>query len=520
MLDALSTSASIAAARPSIAVLPVGSIEQHSRHLPVGTDWIVATAVAHRVAAALDAYLLPTLPVSMGRCHKPMAGTVWLRPMTLAAAVTDIVRSLAAGGIHQVVLVNGHGGNFTLEVATRELNLAHPELTVLLLPPMSLGSSGPPIFETAGMEVHAGESETSVMLAIDPTLVGDDRVDYIPSVGREFLDYAFIGAISPDGVWGKPSLATREKGQRAFDARVRGLVDYVRETLDRAARLKGRASAPPPAPPPSGPGWLEWGPWAIGDGINARSTTVAVERARPHTAILPVAAVEAHGPQLPVGCDTLIVESIARRAAARLGPGTYLLPTIPFGSSTHLRGTPGTADLAPDTLRLVIQDIAVALHETGIHRIAVIGGPGLAAGTTVIPFGNFMVKAAVRQLNHEYPGMDAIWVQPLAAAARALAQIFESVADDVHAGEVETSLAMAVCPESVGAPADDHVPPTRRDDLDLVPLTTLSPTTVWGRPSLATRAKGEAALVAAAEATAGYIAGTLDTLGRMKKDGR
>ena len=91
------------------------------------------------------------------------------------------------------------------------------------------------------------------------------------------------------------------------------------------------------------------------------------------------------------GCDTLVVESIARRAAALLGPGTYLLPTIPFGSSTHLRGTPGTADLSPDTLRLVLQDVAVALHETGIHRIAVIAGPGLVSGTTVIPFGNFIV---------------------------------------------------------------------------------------------------------------------------------
>ena len=200
------------------------------------------------MASELDAYLLPALPVSMGRCHKPMAGTVWLRPMTLAAAVMDIVRSLAASGIHQVVIVNGHGGNFTLEVAARELNLAHPELTVLL-PPMSLRSSGPPIFETAGMEVHAGESETSVMMAIDASLVGDDRVDYIPSVGREFLDYAFVGAISPEGVWGKPSLATREKGQRAFDARVHTLVAYVRETLDRVARLKGRPGAPSAAGP-------------------------------------------------------------------------------------------------------------------------------------------------------------------------------------------------------------------------------------------------------------------------------
>ena len=447
MLDALSTSAAIAAARPSIAVLPIGSIEQHSRHLPLGTDWIAATALAHRVASELDAYLLPALPVSMGRCHKPMAGTVWLRPMTLAAAVMDIVRSLAASGIHQVVIVNGHGGNFTLEVAARELNLAHPELTVLL-PPMSLRSSGPPIFETAGMEVHAGESETSVMMAIDASLVGDDRVDYIPlrrprvprlRVRRRHQPGRGLGQAEPgharEGATGLRRARADAGRVRPRDARPGGAAQGTR----------GRAlHRGPEAAAATGPGgWLDWGPWAIGDGLNARSTTFEVERARPHTALLPLAAVEAHGPHLPVGCDTLVVESIARRAAALLGPGTYLLPTIPFGSSTHLRGTPGTADLSPDTLRLVLQDVAVALHETGIHRIAVIAGPGLASGNTVIPFGNFIAKAAVRQLNHEYPGMDAIWVQPLAAAGRALGKIFESGAADVHAGEVETSLAMA-----------------------------------------------------------------------------
>src|SRR4029453_13907534 len=114
------------------------------------------------------------------------------------------------------------------------------------------------------------------------------------------------------------------------------------------------------------------------------------------TALLPLAAVEAHGPHLPVGSDTLVVESIARGAAALLGPGTYLLPTIPFGSSTHLRGTPGTADLSPDTLRLVLQDVAVALHETGIHRIPVIAGPGPLSGNTALPFAHFLPQAGGR----------------------------------------------------------------------------------------------------------------------------
>src|SRR6187455_1787055 len=74
MLDALSTATAITRERPTLAVLPIGSIEQHSRHLPLGTDWIAATALAHRVGVELGALTLPALPVSMGRCHKPMAG--------------------------------------------------------------------------------------------------------------------------------------------------------------------------------------------------------------------------------------------------------------------------------------------------------------------------------------------------------------------------------------------------------------------------------------------------------------
>jgi creatinine amidohydrolase len=442
--------------------------------------------------------------------------------MTLADAVTDIVRSVATWGIRGVVLVNGHGGNFTLEVAVRELN-ADAGGPLVLLPPMSLRSQGPRIFETAGREVHAGESETSVFMAIAPELVGDRRVDHIPPVGREFLDYALIGHISPEGVWGKPSLASADKGQRALEARVAAVVAWVRSTLETASRLRDHPAPAAGSPgAPSGPTWMAWGPWRRGGGggLDACDTTFDVARARPHTALLPVAAVEAHGPHLPVGCDLLVVEALARRAAEILGPGVYRLPTVPFGSSTHARGLPGTAGLAPDTLRRVIQEIAVACHETGIHRVAVIGGPGLAAGNTVVPFGNFIVKAAVRQLNHEHPGLDAIWVQPLAAAASALGAIFESAADDVHAGEVETSLMLALCRDAVGEAPADHVPPVERDMLDLAPLARLAPSGVWGRPRLASAAKGEAALAAAAGATAAYVRDTLDTLAEMKKAGR
>jgi creatinine amidohydrolase len=328
MLDALSTSAAIAAARPSIAVLPIGSIEQHSRHLPLGTDWIAATALAHRVASELDAYLLPALPVSMGRCHKPMAGTVWLRPDD-ARRGGDGHRALAGGerdppGRHRQRprgQLHAGGGRARAEPRASRADRAAAAHEPALERAADLRDGG-----------HGGARRRVGDVRDDGhrRLAGRRRPRRLhPSVGREFLDYAFVGAISPEGVWGKPSLATREKGQRAFDARVDTLVAYVRETLDRVARLKGRAGATslagPGAAGATGPGgWLDWGPWAIGEGPQCAVHHVRGRARAPAHRALPLAAVEAHGPHLPVGCDTLVVESIARRAAALLGPGTYL----------------------------------------------------------------------------------------------------------------------------------------------------------------------------------------------------
>lgn len=240
MLDAYCTSDELAAAAPEMAVLGVGAVEQHSHHLPVGTDWIGASEMSRRVAEKLGAFWVPALPFSMSQCHGPMAGTVWLKPETLAEVVRDLVLSLAQWGVRKVVVINSHGGNFMLEVAIQELNLAHPDLQVILVPPLVLTAPGEePIFETVGLEVHAGESETSSQLYLNGEHVKEERVDYIPPVGREFLDYAFISHISPHGVWGTPSKATADKGEKAAIRQVEATVAHVRRVFAELDRVKG-----------------------------------------------------------------------------------------------------------------------------------------------------------------------------------------------------------------------------------------------------------------------------------------
>jgi len=96
VLDARNTSKEIGEKLPEIAVFGIGAVEQHSIHLPLGTDWLGVSDLTQRVAKELDAFLVPALPFSMSECHGPMAGTVWLKPETLAAVVRDTVLSLSA----------------------------------------------------------------------------------------------------------------------------------------------------------------------------------------------------------------------------------------------------------------------------------------------------------------------------------------------------------------------------------------------------------------------------------------
>jgi creatinine amidohydrolase len=237
MYDAWDTSEEIATGSPQYAVFGIGAIEQHSIHLPVGTDWLGVKHITRRVAEGLDAFLVPALPFSMSECHGPMPGTVWLKPETLAAVVRDTVLSLYSQGILRVLIINSHGGNFVLEAEIRRLNLKYPDL-IILMPPFFAPRPGEPKIWEKGVGIHANESETSHQLYINRKHVKDECVDYQPPVGREFLDYAYMSYISEKGVWGYPSYGTAEKGKVSTDRRVKRIVEWARETFDNVETLR------------------------------------------------------------------------------------------------------------------------------------------------------------------------------------------------------------------------------------------------------------------------------------------
>lgn len=225
-----STAEDIRKADPDTAVLPVGSTEQHGPHLPVGTDFMIAEAVAKGVAERLGAYLLPAIPISTCREHMGKKGSVWMNPDTFYNVIKDILLSLKEQGFKKIIYIQAHGGIFTGTPAIREVNATNPDIKVVKIDLVQFFTSNElsSILECKD-NLHACEYETSLMLYLHEDLVRKELIeDYIPNIPRDFLNYNSIFKYSKNGVWGKPSLATKEKGEKLLNALIDKTIEYAK----------------------------------------------------------------------------------------------------------------------------------------------------------------------------------------------------------------------------------------------------------------------------------------------------
>ena len=205
---------------PDLAILPVGSLEQHGPHLPIMTDWAIAAELGRRVAELTGGFLLPALPISTCREQMGKKGSVWMEPTTFYQMMHDIILSLKTQGFKRVAILQCHGGIFIMTPLVRDLNARfNPELMVVNIDTCNFFSRlyQEGVYET-NTELHAGEGETSMMLAIAPETVQMDKaVDEVPDVPRNYLSYGSIFRASQSGVWGESRCATAEKGEKAFE---------------------------------------------------------------------------------------------------------------------------------------------------------------------------------------------------------------------------------------------------------------------------------------------------------------
>ncbi|MFD7811625.1 creatininase family protein [Streptomyces sp. NPDC059785] len=208
------------AAGRQVAVLPVGSFEQHGPYLPLATDTLVACAVAREIADAHPVHLLPPVTISCSHEHAAWPGTVSISAVTLHAVVRDIAGSLRGSGVDTLVLVNGHGGNYVLGNVVQESVGSGTRMALFPAPEdweTALDRAG--VQTSLLSDMHAGEIETSILLHAHPETVrpGYETTDFLADDRRHLLTLG-MSAYTGSGVIGRPSLASADKGKELLAA--------------------------------------------------------------------------------------------------------------------------------------------------------------------------------------------------------------------------------------------------------------------------------------------------------------
>jgi creatinine amidohydrolase/Fe(II)-dependent formamide hydrolase-like protein len=237
-----------------VALLPVGSIEQHGPHLPLDTDAFDAEYLARKVAEVCShpkPLVLPLVPYGVSYHHEDYKGTISISNDTLSHMVYEIGIAVARNGVKKLLIINGHGGNSpALNDAAQRIN----QQTRIFVG-VDTGETSDVDVEalaTTTNDVHAGEIETSTALAVRPHLVRMEHARReIPRFSSRYLEFsskrgvswhAHTSKLSSDGVMGDPTKATAEKGERMWQVMIAHLVALVEDlkslTLDEIFERK------------------------------------------------------------------------------------------------------------------------------------------------------------------------------------------------------------------------------------------------------------------------------------------
>jgi creatinine amidohydrolase len=213
----------------AVVILPIGSTEQHGPHLPVDVDSRLAAEIATRTAQIVTkqqpVLVLPTLWVSLAEHHMNFGGTLTLDFATFSAVLRCIVRSLSRHGFSRIMLLNGHGGNIAAltiiaDELSREFNLPLACVTYWDAARLEFAA----ILEKQPNLRHACEAETSMMMALAPTLVDAEEARTVDAPPEGLVSVGGVYRWRPmedwtrSGVVGVPAVSSSEKGVRLLDA--------------------------------------------------------------------------------------------------------------------------------------------------------------------------------------------------------------------------------------------------------------------------------------------------------------
>lgn len=221
-------------AEESLALVPLGSTEQHGPHLPEGTDYIIAEAFAREAAQRTGYLCTPTITVGVSPHHRQYHGTMWVDPPIFRNFVESFTRNLTYHGIDRVIYVNAHGGNIAhLREVGGRLREDGAAYALEWMWNDSIPDLVADLFDHPGP--HGGPKETALIQHLEPHLVQEnrledardggwpdwDRSDSLRYGARTWYDSADN---TPNGVLGDQTDATAEKGRRLFEAATEQLV--------------------------------------------------------------------------------------------------------------------------------------------------------------------------------------------------------------------------------------------------------------------------------------------------------
>jgi creatinine amidohydrolase len=204
---------------PKFFVLPIGSYEQHGRHLPMVTDTLMALAISNSIAEAHQGHVLSPITISCSQEHAGFTGSTWISSSALTKMLNDIVSSLEHAGVNKLVIVNGHGGNYVVKNFAQESNLSVSR--VLLLPTTQHHNEAAKkagFVKNISEDMHGGEYETSVLMSAFPEYVKEEFIADTECTERPLLTLLGMKGYTDTGIIGYPTLATKEKGDIFLEA--------------------------------------------------------------------------------------------------------------------------------------------------------------------------------------------------------------------------------------------------------------------------------------------------------------
>ncbi len=208
-------------------IIPIGTCEQHGRHLPLGTDSLVAERLAHDLSAEFGVLVAPTVAYGVNvDTEQAYAGTASFRRKTLHRALNDVLADWEGHGFEEFILITAHFHDPHLDAVTTVVT-EHARVRVVDLQSVRIAE----FLEVQRDPEHAGEADTAVMMYLFPDLVGGDEIRDYPLDPNQMRRYLRGRMPKPppgcEGAIGHPSAATAEKGENIY----KHVLDKVRTKI-------------------------------------------------------------------------------------------------------------------------------------------------------------------------------------------------------------------------------------------------------------------------------------------------